>query len=173
MVVTKNRQIVELLNNTAGSSISTQPIVYKAKSSNRYRNIIGGAARPRKEIPDTNMIDALQILEENPGELDLVSINMRNNEEVVLAAVQQNFHALRFASDEMRNNQVVVLAAIQQNVNALRHASDEMRNNLEVVLAAVQQHGWALQFASDETDMFANKHVCINKHIRKITKLTT
>ena len=43
-VGTKNRQITELLNNTAGSSISTQPIVYKAKSNIRYRNIIGGAA---------------------------------------------------------------------------------------------------------------------------------
>ena len=83
-VVTKNRQIVELLTNTGIPSISTQQIVYKAKSNKRYRNIIGGAARPRKEIPNTNVIDALQILADNLGRLDWVDIIMRNNEEVVL-----------------------------------------------------------------------------------------
>ena len=124
--------------------------MFKAKSNNRYRNIIGGAARPRKQIPNTDVIDALQILEENPGELDMVLINMRNNEEVVLCAVQQNGSALRFASDEMKNNPVVVLCAVQQDGNALRHASDEMKNNQVIVLCAVRHDRLvALQHASD------------------------
>ena len=100
--------------------------MYKAKSNKRYRHISGGAARPRKTIPNTDVIDALQILEENPGELDMVSINMRNNEEVVFAAVQQNPEALEFASNEMTSNPVVVLAAVRQDGSALRYAGVEM-----------------------------------------------
>lgn len=39
---------------------------------------------------------------------------MKNNVEVVIAAVQQNGHALRYASDERKNNFDIVMAAVQQ-----------------------------------------------------------
>ena len=57
------------------------------KSGKRYRDVIGGAARPRKDIPNNDVVDALEILEKNPGKLKMVRFNMRNNQEVVLAAV--------------------------------------------------------------------------------------
>ena len=38
---------------------------------------------------------------------------MRNNQDIVLAAVQQNGWSLRYASVEMKNDQDVVLAAVQ------------------------------------------------------------
>ena len=48
------------------------------------------------------------------------------------------------ASEEMKNNENVVLAALQQNGRALYDASEEIKNNENVVLAAVQQNGRAL-----------------------------
>ena len=53
---------------------------------------------------------------------------MRNDEAIVLAAVQQNGSALYYASDAMRNNAVVVMAAMQDDARALHGASDDLRN---------------------------------------------
>ena len=43
---------------------------------------------------------------------------------------------------ELKNDKEIVLKAIQINGWALKHASDELKNDKEVVLKAVQQHGW-------------------------------
>ena len=50
----------------------------------------------------------------------------------------------------MKNDQEIVLAAVQQYALALRNASNEMKNDPVVVLAAVERDGWALYYASDE-----------------------
>merc|ERR1712167_316123 len=57
---------------------------------------------------------------------------------------------LLYASEDMKNKENVVLAAVQQNGQALWRASKDMKNNENVVLAAVQQNGWALQYASKD-----------------------
>ena len=59
---------------------------------------------------------------------------MRDNEEVVLCAVQQNGRALVFASNEMKNNQDVVLAAVRQNRFALQYVNEVMRNTITAML---------------------------------------
>jgi hypothetical protein len=58
--------------------------------------------------------------------------------------------ALQFASAELKNDKEVVLAAVAENGGALVHASAELKNDKEVVLAAVAQYGWALGHASVE-----------------------
>ena len=50
----------------------------------------------------------------------------------------------------MKNNEKVVLAAVQQNGISLLYASEDMKNNEKVVLAAVQQSGYSLQYAAEE-----------------------
>jgi hypothetical protein len=82
--------------------------------------------------------------------LEIVSDELSNDREVVLAAIQQHYFALEFASNELRGDKEVVLIAVQKNGLALQFASNELRGNKEVVLAAVQQDGIALQFASNE-----------------------
>ena len=44
----------------------------------------------------------------------------------------------------MKNNGNIVLAAMQQDGYALQYASVEMQNNENVVLVSVQQSGFAL-----------------------------
>ena len=61
---------------------------------------------------------------------------LRNDKEVVLAAVTVYGHSLRYASDELKNDKEVVLAAVAQDGDALEYASDELQNDEEVVLAA-------------------------------------
>lgn len=70
--------------------------------------------------------------------LQHASEEMKNNEAIVTAAVQQNVAALKYASEEMKNNEPIVMVAVLQDGNALEHASEEMNNNEAIVIAALQ-----------------------------------
>ena len=85
--------------------------------------------------------------------------SLRNDKEVVLAAVQKNGRALQYASAELKADKEVVLAAVQQDGCALQYASAELKADKEVVLAAVQQDGDALYYASAELQ--ADKEVVL------------
>jgi hypothetical protein len=61
---------------------------------------------------------------------------MKDNHDVVLAAVQQNGTALVFASAAMKDKLDVVLAAVQQNGSVLGYASAAMQDNHELKQAA-------------------------------------
>jgi hypothetical protein len=58
--------------------------------------------------------------------------------------------ALKFASNRLRNDLNVVLAAVTKYGMCLEHASLEMRAHREIVLVSVESSGDSLQFASDE-----------------------
>jgi hypothetical protein len=84
------------------------------------------------------------------GSVQMCSATRDSDREKLLAAVQQNGHALFYASAELKADREVVLAAVQQTGRALVYASAELKADREVVLAAVQQNGRALCFASAE-----------------------
>jgi hypothetical protein len=73
---------------------------------------------------------------------------MKEDREIVLAAVRQNGNALKHAGDTMKNDAGVVLAAVRQNGDALKHAGDTMKNDAGVVLAAASQNWRALIWAN-------------------------
>lgn len=74
---------------------------------------------------------------------------MRDDKEVVLAAVNHQGAALREASDRLRNDPDVALAAVLQDAKALRYAGDAMKRDRDVVLEAVGRHGRALEHAAE------------------------
>ena len=82
--------------------------------------------------------------------LDYASEGLKNDKEVVLAAVAQNPFSLQFASLELKNDREVVLTAVAQKGLALGDASIELKNDRELVLTAVAENGMSLQFASLE-----------------------
>merc|ERR1712061_934391 len=55
----------------------------------------------------------------------------------------------RYVSDEMKNDEEVAVAAVQSDKNALHFASDEIKNNGAVVMAEVQKNGHALKWSSN------------------------
>lgn len=83
-------------------------------------------------------------------ELKTASEELRNNPEVVTAAVTAAGAALQYASEEMRHDRSVVLAAVTSNGSALRYAAKELRCDREIVLAAVRGSALALRYASEE-----------------------
>ena len=110
-----------------------------------------GTTRDFLSVKQTQLAQAIaDIHEHGPTVLRNLAPEMRNNREVVMAAVQQNGFALEYASAEMQNDREIVMAAVQQTVYALYYASDKMKNNRDVVMAAVEQDPFALQYASHE-----------------------
>jgi hypothetical protein len=77
-----------------------------------------------------------------------VSERLKDDKDVVLAAVNQNGKLLVHVSKELKDDKDVVLAAVNQNGLALQYASKEFKNNRTIVLAAVKQNGLALEYAS-------------------------
>lgn len=71
-----------------------------------------------------------------------------DDEEIVLAAVNNNGHALEYASEKLRDNHNMVLAAVNNNGGALKFASKWWRDDYGIVSAAIKSNGWALGYAS-------------------------
>jgi hypothetical protein len=83
------------------------------------------------------------------NDLQNLLLEMRDDREVVMAAVMQNGPALFFASDRLKDDRELVMAAVTENGNALFFASDRLKDDREIVMFAVRQNGYMLRHASD------------------------
>ncbi|CAK9060148.1 Uncharacterized protein SCF082_LOCUS31727 [Durusdinium trenchii] len=84
------------------------------------------------------------------GDLKSVPELLRNDRELVIAAVTKKGSALQFVSADLKNDKEVVLTAVKQSGPALKYAAEDLRKDKEVVMAAVRQNGYALEFAVEE-----------------------
>jgi len=63
-----------------------------------------------------------------------VSLELRNDKDVVLAAVKQDGRALEYASPELRNDKDVVLAAVTESRDAFPYINDSLKEQIEKLL---------------------------------------
>ena len=91
--------------------------------------------------------ELLDHLRHNGLILQYASAELRNDREIVGAAVIQNGRALEHASAELRNDREIVSEAVRQNGLALQYASAALRNDREIVSEAVRQNGLALAYS--------------------------
>lgn len=117
----------------------------------------GRAQAEWKWRDDENVVMAA--IQQNQPTLEHASPRLQNAKEVVMAAIQQKEPALEHASARLQDDKEVVMAAVKQRGQALRHASTRLQNDKEVVMAAVQQQGQALEHAS--TTLKNNKEVVL------------
>merc|ERR1711920_1204772 len=75
------------------------------------------------------------------------AVEFQDDKAIVLAAVEQNPHALCFTT--LVDDRDVVLAAVQSNGKMLEFASEELRRDHEVVLTAIRSNPRAVRFAID------------------------
>lgn len=68
---------------------------------------------------------------------------LRNDQEIVKIAVQEDGSSLQYASEHCREDRDIVLAAIKENGRAFNFAAIQLRNDREVVLATFQSLGRA------------------------------
>ena len=88
---------------------------------------------------------------------------LKNDREVVLAAVQKDGEALIYASEVLKNDREVILAAVQQNASALEYVGGTLRNDNDVLLAVSK---WCL---ADEKYLedFIGKYINVQEFIKK------
>ena len=93
----------------------------------------------------------LEAVTDNWWALEYASPELKSDEQVLAAAVQQSWNALQFTIEPLSpTHRGIMLAAVKQSGMALQYASPELSADEEVVLAAVKQAGIALQWASPE-----------------------
>lgn len=80
--------------------------------------------------------------------LETISDELRDDPEVVEAAIETYPFALEYASQRLRNDYGIVKRAIEINPSAFRYASDRLRNNDELAMMAVSRKGTALRWVS-------------------------
>ena len=84
-------------------------------------------------------------------DIDEMSLEMRDDEEFVRAAIENDPYNINYASDRLKDSKEFILNFINMPHNyTLQWASDRLRDDKEVVLEAVKQGGWALEYTSDE-----------------------
>ena len=83
--------------------------------------------------------------------LQYASKNLMNNYKFVLQLInlQNQGNILLFISDRLKDNYNIVLAAILQDYRQIRYASDRLKDNYDIVLAAISQDYEQIQYASD------------------------
>jgi len=79
--------------------------------------------------------------------LKLIDPILRDDEDIVLKAVQKNPKTLRLASQRLKNNSNIVSVAVSRNLVAFEYADPSLKKDREFILRAVSQNGDALEYA--------------------------
>jgi hypothetical protein len=85
------------------------------------------------------------------SKFESVSDRLKNDKEVVLAAVRNNGEAIEFASDSLKNEWEIVCEAINQSCS-LEHVSEKFRDDKQIVITAIKKnkyHSNQIRFASE------------------------
>ena len=82
-------------------------------------------------------------------EIDEIKKNSANKE-FMLKAVQEQGKFLDLASDELKDDEDVVKAALNQDGESLEYVSDRLKDNKEIVMLAISKAPWTACYASEK-----------------------
>jgi len=96
-----------------------------------------------------NFINAQKVIREIEGGQDFckLSPSIRGNKEIVLAAIEQNFHNYSCASDFLKNDRDVCVATVKKSYLRLAFMPEGMKRDRVVVLAAIENDSRAIRFS--------------------------
>ena len=80
--------------------------------------------------------------------LEHASQRLKNDDDVVLAAILDRGFALKFASSRLRKDKQMVMLAVSNEGGALHYADKSLQDDRDIVMAAVLSDGRALAYAS-------------------------
>ncbi len=94
---------------------------------------------------------ALDEIRKNATAFQQLSPEMRDDEEVALAAIQAStLNVVQYASSRLKNMKKIALPAVQKNAHNYRHLSDAMRDDEEILFEAIKSATFdILGYASD------------------------
>ncbi len=86
-----------------------------------------------------------------------VSDTIKNDKDVVLAAVQQDGYTLEYASPDLQKDEEV-LAAVKQNASILQYTSEELKKNKQFLLECYRINKDTIKYSNfiDQFDKLEN-----------------
>ena len=106
------------------------------------------------KIDWNNKEQVLNIVTSNGEQLEFADSELKNDKEVVLAAVTGypggRGRALKYASESLKNDREIVAAAVVSRGTALEFASNELKSDIEIVSLAIKDDGWAIRYAHSQ-----------------------
>lgn len=116
-----------------------QDLNYLAKVPENYKNI------ENKDV-------ILEIIEryhfDDCSFLSHLANDLRDDKEVVLAAIKKNANTIMYASKRLRDDDFIVFEAVNRSGSVLKYASDRLKDDRDIVMTAVKEYGTAIEYAS-------------------------
>tara|TARA_R110002072_G_scaffold301723_1_gene482146 strand:- start:2350 stop:3345 length:996 start_codon:yes stop_codon:yes gene_type:complete len=109
-----------------------------------------GRKMSNKVVKISDKQTALKVVSDDYEQFQCCSEELKNDWDVVLAAVKNYGLNLEYASSDLQANEEIVNEAINENGEALKFASAKLRAKKSIVLKAVKNNGPAIKYASDE-----------------------
>ncbi len=135
--------IPDVLGENIASFLNTEDL-RNLRQVSRANRALANQPRVTQKALYNHWMEQVQI---NGIYLVSVPYPLRNNREIVLAAVRNHGYALQYASQQMQNDREIVLAAVQQNIFALRYASTQLKNNRQFILFLANNDGPYVKFS--------------------------
>jgi len=93
-------------------------------------------------------------VQNNPRNYEKLLDDQRNDEEILLAAMESKkggsfYSPFQFASDELKSNKELILKVLSHNGNSLEYVQDALKKDKEIVLEAAKQDGYSLRHADE------------------------
>lgn len=84
----------------------------------------------------------------NPYSLQYVAEKFKNNKELVSAAIESDPSVFMFASDRLKDDYEIAAKAIDLEAGMLQYASDRLKDHIDLVSLSTKSEPWMLAFAS-------------------------
>lgn len=107
------------------------------------------ALKSKQPITQIEKAEFIKCIKEGRLNLQNVPQELRDDRDVVLAAIEKNGLDLQYAAKKFQNDPTIVLVAVKQNGLALEFASEELRNKNEIVIPALCKTLHAFQHVSN------------------------
>lgn len=85
--------------------------------------------------------EVLRAVAKDGNNLRLAHPDLKNDYEIVMTAVKNNYDALFYASKELKDNKEIVKAAIKKNRSSFKYASDRLKDDKELAMMALPGYG--------------------------------
>lgn len=72
--------------------------------------------------------------------LKYASDRLKDDKDIVIEAVKNDWNAIEYASDRLKDDEDVVIEAIKNDWNAIKYSSERLKNNKKIVLDAIANH---------------------------------
>lgn len=110
------------------------------QEANKLREILDLLQQDRDKLYSiTNKEEALDLVNKNGVFLNSLSLEFKDDSDVVIAAIKNYSHSFAYASDRLKNDREIVLLALEDEGENLEYVSPELKQDKTILLKALEQ----------------------------------